>query len=104
MLSAHLLISTAALVLLLPVPAITGTLPFTTSTVNLIVSFLSCSLIVEASPVVPQIIIASVLCVICHSRSSASFPKSTPSSLNGVTIATPEPVNKLITSPFQIFY
>ena len=53
--------SIAYSVSLLPVPAITGTRPAVFSTANLIHSRCSSSVRVDASPVVPQITIASVL-------------------------------------------
>ena len=48
---------------------------------------------VDASPDVPHMISASVLWAICISISAPSASKLTSNPLNGVTRATPEPVN-----------
>src|SRR5699024_12397116 len=76
-----------------PVPATTGILLFTLSMVYLIVSICSSWESVDDSPVVPQIMTASVPSAICSSRISPSFSKFTsPFSFIGVTIATPAPL------------
>ena len=61
-------------VLLLPVPAITGTRPFTKSTTNRVSCTLSLPERVEASPVVPQTTNPSTPFFICH---STNFPMAT---------------------------
>ena len=76
--------------LLEPVPAITGTLPFTLFTLYFMISYFSSSVRVALSPVVPLIMIASVLFFIWYSNNSPNFSKSTLSSfVNGVIKATP---------------
>ena len=56
------------------------------------VSFLSSSVIVDASPVVPHTIIASILFSICSSIIFPNSSKLTPVSVNGVMIAVPQPL------------
>ena len=76
-----------------PVPAMIGTLWFAVFTANSIVCFLSSSVIVELSPVVPQTISASTPSLIWNSISFSNSLKFTPFSSNGVTMAVPQPLN-----------
>ena len=86
-----------------PVPAITGTLLSTASTIALIADKCSSSFIVLASPVVPQATMASVPFAIWNSTNSFIFSKLTfPFSSNGVTKATAEPLNIIKKSPLYL--
>jgi hypothetical protein len=84
---------TASFVLFEPVPAITGTRRFTTSTVNSMTRLCSSWVNVADSPVVPQGTMPLVPLAICHSIKSDSARSSIVPFRNGVTMATREPVN-----------
>ena len=76
-----------------PVPAMTGTRPAAEATTQRRVSSSSSWVMVELSPVVPRVKMASVPLAMCHSTSSRSFSKFTePSAWKGVTRATMEPL------------
>ncbi len=87
-------------VLFVPVFAIMRILFFEVSTARLISACFSSRLINAASPVEPHTIIAWVRASICLSISSSNNSKLTPSSKNGVIIATADPLNMLVT-PFK---
>src|SRR5512147_14943 len=76
-----------------PAPATTGTRLFTVLTVNSITRWCSSWDSVADSPVVPQGTITSVPLLIWNSIRSPSAFSSTLPFLNGVTIATIEPLN-----------
>ncbi len=85
--------STQKQVSLLPVPAITGTRPLTLSMMKAMTFKCSSELIVAASPVVPQAIIASAPPLIWSSISfSSSSQRTSPRESKGVTRAVPTPV------------
>ena len=67
-----------------PVPAMIGILPLEVSTAHLIVAIFSSVVIVEASPVVPQTIIASAPLSTWKLINFLNSSKFTPESLNGV--------------------
>ena len=91
MASAERLFSITVSVQLPPVPAMTGTRPFTRSTTNWMTESFSSRLSVDDSPVVPQTTIASVPLAICSSISRVKAVKSTAPLWNGVMIATALP-------------
>ena len=75
-----------------PVPAMTGTRPAAASMTTPRTASSSSWVMVELSPVVPRVRMASVPLATCHSTSSRSFSKFTePSAWKGVMRATMEP-------------
>src|SRR3712207_5963804 len=80
-------------VLLEPVPAITGTLPFATLTTVLMTSLSSASVIEDVSPVVPHGTSPWMPCPIWNSTSPSGASTSTSPLLNGVTSAVYAPLN-----------
>src|SRR3712207_5714035 len=79
-------------VLLEPVPAITGTLPFVTLTTVLMTSLSSASVIEGVSPLVPHGTSPWMPCPIWNSTSPSSASTSTSAFLNGVTSAVYAPL------------
>ena len=76
-----------------PLPTITGTRPPTTLMVWATTAASSSWVMVEYSPVVPRVRMASVPAVICRSSSCVNASKFTlPSWWNGVTMATMDPL------------
>ena len=98
------LFSSMVCVLFEPLPAITGTRPATRSTTNLHTSSSSSCDMVDDSPVVPSVSRASVPFARWKSTRRPSASKSTlPSSANGVTSATMEPLKPFISAMFFPF-
>ena len=98
------LFSSMVCVLFEPLPAITGTRPATRSTTNLHTSSSSSCDMVDDSPVVPNVSRASVPFSKWKSTRRPSAPKSTlPSSANGVTSATMEPLKPFMSAMFFPF-
>src|SRR5215831_3343076 len=95
---AWLVSAIASSVLFDPVPAMTGTRRFTTSTVNSMTRLCSSYERVADSPVVPQGTMPLVPLAICHSINEPKACSSIFPFRKGVTMATHEPVNMIHSS------